>query len=505
MPKTFIQQRLDIDVRPEIEIRDSTSDLTDLSLGDLHANAVKLLYFLVRHGICQISAEHYTRLVAIYKMPVSSLTEKEIAEFNRLVASMQITNRSLLVRLIGDELSDRGSNDYFVLKILQKLHQENVNVEVLISNHGVEFVEAYERFKERDNQFEITTLVSHAPSLTRMSYLVEKGLVKADEVLEIANQCYKPHLKLISYSLDEKTQGITIYSHAGIGLESIQALAQKFHIAYKDETSKQLALTIDKINQKFNQIYVRNNCVHTLYSQAELKDGYYQRMFYKGSNVIEYIMWNRECTFLHRPEYYNNYPVSFVHGHDSKDFTGGNIFNLDGDSGKTLYLHQDGEYIVLASDESQLLQALSEKTSEVARCVFMEALDILAEKIADLSKRKETGAHHAASELYTKLADAGALYFESAPTEQSYQQFKVTCDDGFQEARPELEKHRGWKQILGNLAFLILGLGVGYIVAVGINKVATGHFLFFSKTTSAEKLDLIEEAIRRIDPDVFLG
>lgn len=480
MTKTLIQDQPNIDMLPKVDIIDST---TDLSLGDLHANAVKLLYFLVRHGVCQISAEHYARLVVIYKMPISSLTAKKIVEFNVLVAGIQITNRHMLVRLIGDELGDRGSNDYFVLKILQKLHQEQVNVEILMSNHGVEFVEAYERFKERGNQFKITTLVDHAPSLSNMSYLIKQGLVEADEVLDIANQYYKPYLKIISYSLDEQTEGITIYSHAGIGLESIILLAIKFHVIQVDKainqneaieqlfktigTSKQLAKMIDKINQKFNHIYVRNNCVHTLYDPLELEKGYYGNMRLKLSNVLEFLMWNRSYKLLHRPEVYNKYPLSFVHGHDSTERTGCNIFNLDGDSGKALNLHQDGEYIVLASDERQLLQAVPEckheqiaETSDVAREVFMEAFEHLAEKIADLSKRNETQAHHVASQLYTDLADAGALYFESSPSETSYKQFKDTCDRCIQAARPELEKHRGWKQILGNLAFLILGLGV---------------------------------------------
>ncbi|MDA1256136.1 MAG: hypothetical protein O2928_16855, partial [Proteobacteria bacterium] len=61
--------------------------------------------------------------------------------------------------------------------------------------------------------------------------------------------------------------------------------------------------------------------------------------------------------------------------------------------------------------------------------------------------------------------------------------------------KPELEKHRGWKQVLGNLALAIIGLGVLYVAAGLVNKVFTGNFLFFNKTDSANKVEQLKESM----------
>lgn len=60
-----------------------------------------------------------------------------------------------------------------------------------------------------------------------------------------------------------------------------------------------------------------------------------------------------------------------------------------------------------------------------------------------------------------------------------------------------LEHHRGWKQILGNLALAIVGLGFCYVVAGVVNKTRTGHFLFF-KTDTANKINGLEKANQKM-------
>ena len=120
------------------------SDITNATLGDLHGNALKLLFFLTYLGIFQINEEIYKRLVHIYHTPTAALTQELLDEFDFIVGDIPILNRTLLVRLIGDELADRGSNDYFTLRILEKLYLEEIPIEILLSNHGIGFIEAYE-------------------------------------------------------------------------------------------------------------------------------------------------------------------------------------------------------------------------------------------------------------------------------------------------------------------------------------------------------------------------
>lgn len=75
--------------------------------------------------------------------------------------------------------------------------------------------------------------------------------------------------------------------------------------------------------------------------------------------------------------------------------------------------------------------------------------------------------------------------------------FQLACTKAIEKARPELETHRGWKEVLGNLALAVLGVGIVYAIAGLINKAATGNFLFF-KTDSEAKLDKLEEALKDI-------
>ncbi|MCL5273103.1 MAG: hypothetical protein M1486_07385, partial [Gammaproteobacteria bacterium] len=66
-------------------------------------------------------------------------------------------------------------------------------------------------------------------------------------------------------------------------------------------------------------------------------------------------------------------------------------------------------------------------------------------------------------------------------------------------SRPELEHHRGLKQLLGNILLAVLGFGVVYLAAAAINKAVTGNFLFF-KTESAKIVDDIKSNVNEFEP-----
>jgi hypothetical protein len=122
---------------------------------------------------------------------------------------------------------------------------------------------------------------------------------------------------------------------------------------------------------------------------------------------------------------------------------------------------------------------------------LMNKADELRNKSVDNPKYKPAAI--AAHKLVVSLSNAANTYFNGdkiiTPNE-----FIVFCTKKINKARVVLEKHRGWSQILGNLALAVVGVGVGYLVAGIIHKAVTGRFLFF-RTESAEKLDQIEQAV----------
>jgi len=151
---TFIREQVNIYKLPDVDMQYSKND-SEVTIGDLHGNSMKLMFMLIKHGVAKgISDDDYKNLVEIYKKvpskapwhgeEVKELTKKDITEFNQILDKL-VFNTEIGVRLIGDELADRGSNDYFTLKILEKLRKNNVPVEITVSNHSIDFLHATEK------------------------------------------------------------------------------------------------------------------------------------------------------------------------------------------------------------------------------------------------------------------------------------------------------------------------------------------------------------------------
>lgn len=107
----------------------------EITIGDLHGNALKLLYFLIRNDVIKIDKEDYKLFVTIYQKNPNELTTKDLSFFQIIVNSAEI-NTQHKIRFLGDDLCDRGMNDYYTLVIYKKLDQANVPFEVILSNHG---------------------------------------------------------------------------------------------------------------------------------------------------------------------------------------------------------------------------------------------------------------------------------------------------------------------------------------------------------------------------------
>ncbi|CDZ76967.1 hypothetical protein BN59_01246 [Legionella massiliensis] len=315
--------------------------MTDITIGDLHANPLLLLNHLVRRGIVDISPENYEAFAKIYtlpklqpklgnvytseKAPIFSADNKKedleniYAQFNQIVGQITVIDKKTLFRLIGDELVDRGMSDYFVLKLLQRLDKQGANFEIIPSNHGIEFVEACEKFAQNGNKLVAARIknVAHGNSFVALQESIEAGAIKAEEILDIYNQSYKKHLKLISYSLDKEGNEIHIFSHAGIGLNHIRGLAEKFGVPYSARNAADLAKTIDNINKQF-ALKVDANEVHTLYSDEMMYRGYTSKAKYNVKDeVIAAILWGRVYSDLERES--TDFIVKFIHGHDDGD------------------------------------------------------------------------------------------------------------------------------------------------------------------------------------------
>lgn len=308
----------------------------EISIGDLHGNSMKLLFVLFKHGIASgLRREEYKELSDIYikSRDPSKLKQQDIGRFNQLLGQIRWKNGNLL-RLIGDETADRGNNDYFTLKIFEAMGKNNVPFEILFSNHGLEFIRA---FNGEIQNYKPGVEEGQAQSLQNLQYCFRNGLIEAREVQTIIDKYYKPNLKCASCAVDN--DNFLLFTHAPAGLENIRKLSGIFGVTYSDTSRKELASTIQQINAKF-QAGITNKINIT-----------YQSILFK-------YVWERDHG-VSRPLKSNGFEITYVHGHDSgnKKSHPTNVVNLDNYLGKFspgsgLESHNTNEYEAFSNHDT---------------------------------------------------------------------------------------------------------------------------------------------------------
>ncbi|CEG55648.1 Dot/Icm T4SS effector Wip [Legionella fallonii] len=486
MPHVKIEKEVNIYNYPRAE----PTGASEIAIGDLHANAVLLMFFLQSNGIVNISAADYQKLVDIYRK--DKHTKEDIKQFNQIIDALQI-NEKTLVRLIGDEICDRGQNDYFIFKILQKLKKHGVPVEIMLSNHGIEFLIPYEQGHEL--YAPNIDLAGQARSLNNLRQLITDGVIDKQEVDELVAEAYLPNLKLISYSLE--ANNITIYSHAGIGLEVIESLARKFKddgVVYKDDTAEDLARTIDAINAVFAK-HIAAGTVHTLpvhLTSASDPQG----------DPISFLLWNRFYHGLNRNKEHKGYNVYYVHGHDSGELSHDNIFNLDSSLGKpqtpNIGTHKalgvSGTMPKLQNQHANVnIVPVKTEPAYVADIAnpFLSQLHKLKSKANELHQNGHTEAYTSAMEIHSKLEKA----YRDLKGNHNIDNFRAKCTDVIAKQRPVLDKHRGWSEFLVNLVLLISTAGIGLLIKGAINVANNKSFFFVHKTQSTQIVDDLQSTI----------
>lgn len=347
--------------------RDDTPDLrrcpntflaepgSELTIGDLHGNAIKLIYFLIRQGVMELpekppssKQDIYQELTKLYLK--AELTKQDINRFKSILQDSKF-NTKLMVRLMGDELADRGKNDWFTLLILQTLKEKGVPFEILMSNHSIEFL----RFHVTKDLSKCTIIQKNESrsfwNLIDLSH--KKEIVSLLDLHAVTESSYIPNLKLLSYTLDEENNEITLYTHALVGLETIKALAAQFSLPYKDENVQALKQTIDKINEIFTRKVKDGTFIQEYDKELAIvkamptkRDD--PRAFMENltnapfTTPLSRLLWSWESSgsLLKDPltHNHNGYKIKHVHGHNGTGQVSvqhtGFVTNLDGYLGK---------------------------------------------------------------------------------------------------------------------------------------------------------------------------
>lgn len=365
------------------------------TVGDLHGNAAKLLFILFEHGIASgLEKSDHKILYAVYNTPVEWLRAEDLATFMQLLGQMTL-DKGFRLRLIGDELCDRGENDYFTLLILQRLKKDIV-VDIVLSNHGALFLAAY-----NSKQFSSKNLrEGQERSMHNMQFLLTKKLITRESVNRLIEESYIPSLKLIDFVLSWDRTKLIICTHAPAGLNAIEAVAKKFKITYKATSVLHLCHTINLINDEFIR-RLREDGINQLYQPFKY-DSYSDHDTFLRNDPIGYLLWNRNVTNLPQAGTISGYDIIFIHGHEGVSRVCNNRICLNDVFGKSLDdTRGSHHYVYYSSAEFNLDYWLHERP-------YVRENLLLKQELQNIRGQLEH-ANNANTRLQTQLQDERSI------------------------------------------------------------------------------------------------
>ena len=337
----YIEEGVNIHALPTVHEVLNGKPGDEILIGDLHANPMKLFYFLIRHGVLSgLSADEYQDLVTICTKKAEDLSESDLMYFKLLLNGLTY-NPDVIVNLGGDNVSDRhkGPAEVFIMLLIKSLIEHNVMVKNYVSNHDVEFIDVCEEGLIHDELQAPRLTARDSRSMRETGILLKNGLITKEELLMLYNNYYKTTYRAVGYFIDSSDVNyphIYIVSHAGIDKNTIKKEAD-----YLDPDAgghdvtffARLMRTMDVIEKKF-RLVINGNWVHDLYDTKEIMEAY-KRSCNLSHAPFVCSMWNRDYDSLDREKHQMDYDVSYIHCHDSLDPGAPNCCNLDNELGKT--------------------------------------------------------------------------------------------------------------------------------------------------------------------------
>ncbi len=298
-----------------------------LVIGDLHANAMKALYLLVRYGVLSFD-DHalFAEAWAIYDKPTAALTAEDLARFEEIVNGAAVLNLPGLINFIGDEFADRGKNDFFTALVFQKLHDSHVPYRIQLSNHG-----SYLLYYAETGRQQPELGPGQTASLDNYIALKHRLPGVEEKFMQLLVAAYKDHLCLIGYA--QPVGGpVCLFTHAPIDNHTLQSLADYFCVIYDSSSVEGLVSSIDAINAAVSQFLQGGRFSSILDSTAYIAAPNIRTNTVTRNPVYE-ILWNRQPIRCGLPCAALN-----VHGHVG-DFANVRVFspshlNTDSDWGK---------------------------------------------------------------------------------------------------------------------------------------------------------------------------
>lgn len=495
----------------------------EVTLGNLDGNALLLLSMLLHHGYAKgIDKYDYEKFVKLYYKSPKDITSEDLQFFDGLLSQLSFSKQGML-RLMSGDLCSGGSNDYFMLKILDVMHQGGMPYKVMMSLNTHDFL------KNIATGEDFSPMSMQKQSFQNMQALIKDKKVSEKTIRTMLENSYLPHLKLISYTLskdEEHRPTLTYFTQSPISLENIKAVAKKLGVAYADNSLEALANTFEEINEKFRQ---------------SIQSGAWKELFsYSKDDPIMIFLHNRSRLFEQKQSEQNGYQVRNV----CTSFGGQKGFNCDISSnldegnqlgkannlsahsvGDAVFFQENAKMVVL-HEQVELFQEYNETSLNVPSkkmpklepaenkkiTALFEALIHMQDYATQLSLSSSPTVQRKGEDLkkLTFLLENQARAFFSGSAEDInsskkfdvfYQKFLKTlhsCEGIVNERQYDTK----WRKVAGNLLQKLISTHERIVVTPSERQehasVSFKDYLTSFKTQSKKNIDAIEKAMEDI-------
>lgn len=346
-----LKKPIDLRKYPHIYVYNGNLSI-ETTIGDLHANVIKFINFLIAEDVLildkdkVIAKKLYDELYEIYITGMDffreeflmyesnsflcDLGEKKLIRFKEIIDNAEL-NDNKVVRLIGDELSDRGGNDYLMFLMFDKLINSNLDFRVILSNHGANALKIYnlliasvdyddfkQKYKTKTGLNFVLDITGKGTDSFPMDFnfqccsvhglfnLLEQKIITIKDISNLYKK-YLGTLKLVDYSINELDE-IIIYTHAPIDFYELNQIFEYFYVNPVDDIIDidvfELAKKIDLLN--YNFLKILNDYPDMIISKFNVFD-----------NICSEFIWIRRSEHEYKyGMYYIPKNIKFVHGHD---------------------------------------------------------------------------------------------------------------------------------------------------------------------------------------------
>jgi hypothetical protein len=279
---------------------------TEITIGDLHANIVKLIHTLVSAGIFDISSKGYYDLLKMYHK--RHLSARDLQLYQNIIEN-ELSNftSNITIRFLGDTMSDRGQNDILFLKFLRVLAFNRIHYRIVFSNHDAEILRLILKYPDTCPPPIINTSFDEVQgaSFYKMMHSVNNHLISWFEIQTLYHHYYLPALTLLDFSLSAN-EDIFIYSHAPTTLKHIESLSKELNTTFQCEDRDVLFKSLENLNEIFQYLIISEEIISHL----------------EHSKALFNFIWRREHQTYSIYSLQEPLQITYVYGHDNpEDFS----------------------------------------------------------------------------------------------------------------------------------------------------------------------------------------